>query len=122
MNITNVEKPWGGFEQFVLNEKVTVKILLVKVGEAFSLQKHAHRSEFWKVLGGTPTVQIGQTIKIASVGDEFQVLENELHRVSVPKNDSPNQPGQTDAKILEIAFGDFEEDDITRLEDKYGRA
>ena len=115
MNIVNISKPWGGFEQFVLNEKVTVKILIIKAGEAFSLQKHANRSEFWKVLEGNPTIQVGNKIEDAVVGDEFFINENELHRISVPADDN------VAAKILEIAFGDFDENDITRLEDKYGR-
>ncbi len=115
MNITNIEKPWGGFEQFALNEKVTVKILTIKVGEAFSLQKHSHRSEFWKVLEGTPTIQVGNKVEDAVAGDEFFINENELHRISVSSDD------QGVAKILEIAFGDFDEADIARLEDKYGR-
>ncbi|MEI7777534.1 MAG: phosphomannose isomerase type II C-terminal cupin domain [bacterium] len=115
MNIVNISKPWGGFEQFVMNEKVTVKILIVKAGEAFSLQKHANRSEFWKVLEGNPTIQVGNKIEEAFVGDEFFINENELHRISVEAEN------QTPAKILEIAFGDFDESDIVRLEDKYGR-
>ena len=38
MKKKSVEKPWGGFEQFTLNEISTVKILTIKPGQTFSLQ------------------------------------------------------------------------------------
>jgi mannose-1-phosphate guanylyltransferase/mannose-1-phosphate guanylyltransferase/mannose-6-phosphate isomerase len=108
-----VEKPWGKFEQFTLNERTTVKILSVNRGEALSLQNHKHRSEFWRVISGHPMVTVGENATEAKPGDEF-VIEN-------------LQPHQLEAKddnvqVLEIAYGDFDENDIERLKDKYGRA
>ena len=46
------KRPWGGLEQFTLNEKTTVKILTVKAGKRLSLQYHHNRKEFWKFLAG----------------------------------------------------------------------
>ena len=49
--LSNYEKevrPWGNFERFTLNEQSTVKIITVNPGEAFSLQVHGHREEFWR--------------------------------------------------------------------------
>lgn len=106
------ERPWGNFRQFTDNELTTVKILTVNHGEAFSLQYHEHREEFWKVISGDPEVTIGQNTVTAKAGDEFVVLPKELHRVKA---------GIEPAVILEISRGNFDESDIVRVEDKYGR-
>ncbi|OGI95735.1 mannose-6-phosphate isomerase [Candidatus Nomurabacteria bacterium RIFCSPLOWO2_01_FULL_42_17] len=107
------ERPWGNFRQFTHNSLSTVKIIFVKKGEAFSLQYHNHRTEFWKVLSGTPEITLGESIINAKFGDEFVILPKTNHRVYA---------ASTDAEILEISSGDFDENDIVRIEDKYGRA
>lgn len=106
------ERPWGNFKQFTHNSPSTVKIIFVKKGEAFSLQYHNDRTEFWKILSGTPEVTIGKSTINAKRGDEFEIPPKTNHRV---------RSGDVDTEILEISFGEFKEDDITRLEDKYGR-
>lgn len=114
--LSNYEKdvrPWGEFERFTLNEQSTVKIISVKAGEAFSLQTHAHRDEFWRVIGGSGSVVVGEEMREAKAGDEFFIQAGEKHRVT---------GGPEGMQFLEIAFGEFDEGDITRLEDKYGRA
>jgi mannose-6-phosphate isomerase-like protein (cupin superfamily) len=112
MNSVNLSFPWGTEDLFVHNKTVTVKFLNVKSGEAPSLQYHRHRDEFWKILSGTPEVVIGdQTIR-AVPGQEFNVPALTKHRIIATEDD---------AVVLEISFGDFDEKDIVRLEDKYGR-
>lgn len=107
-----VKKPWGYFEQFSHNEPSTVKILFIKKGEAFSLQYHNKRTEFWKIISGTPEITLGESVMHAGVGDEFVISPKTKHRVASVA---------TDTQILEISSGISEEDDIVRLEDKYGR-
>ena len=106
------ERPWGNFERFTQNEQSTVKIITVKAGEGLSLQYHTKRAEFWKVLSGEPTITIGEKVAQAKVGDEFFVAPQEKHRI---------QAGNAETRILEVALGEFDENDIVRLEDKYGR-
>jgi len=106
------KRPWGSFERFTQNESSTVKIITVNAGEELSLQYHLKRSEFWKILSGNPTITAGEKIIEAKAGDEFFQLAKQNHRI---------QAGATETRILEIAFGQFEEGDIVRLEDKYGR-
>ncbi|HEY4477707.1 MAG TPA: phosphomannose isomerase type II C-terminal cupin domain [Candidatus Paceibacterota bacterium] len=106
------ERPWGKFEQFTLNEKSTVKILTIEAGEAFSLQTHKHRTEFWHVLEGKGKITVGDGTVNAQLGDEFLIQPGINHRIE----------GITKIKVLEIAFGEFDEADIQRLEDKYNRA
>lgn len=106
------ERPWGGFEQFCLNTPVTVKILKVTAGEAFSLQTHEHRDEFWRVLSGKAIIIAGEKEVEANPGDEFYMNKGDQHRISAIE----------DTEVLEVAFGHFDENDITRLEDKYQRS
>ena len=106
------ERPWGNFERFTLNEKTTVKIVTVNAGGSISLQTHEHRDEFWRVLKGSGVVRVGENSNQASVGDVFFNPRQSKHRV---------EGGPEGLTFLEIAFGDFDEKDITRLEDRYGR-
>lgn len=106
-------RPWGNFEQFTLNEQSTVKILTVKAGEELSLQVHQHRDEFSRVLKGSGTVQIGEKSSEVHEGDSFFIPRGTQHRTI---------GGDSGLVYLEISFGDFDENDETRLEDDYGRA
>jgi mannose-6-phosphate isomerase len=107
------ERPWGKFERFTLNDPSTVKLLHVRAGEAFSLQTHEHRDEFWRVLTGEGVLTVGQEQCPARAGENHFIPRGTAHRA---------QAGATDLWLLEISFGDFDEEDIVRLEDKYGRA
>ncbi len=107
------ERPWGNFRHFTAQEPVTVKILNIKAGQAFSLQFHHKREEFWHVISGTPKITAGKKIVAAKPGDEFFIAKEAQHRI---------EAGNTDAHVLEISFGEFDENDIVRLKDNYGRA
>ncbi len=113
MKTLTVKKPWGQFDQFTHNEVTTVKIISVKKGEAFSLQYHNYRVEFWRIISGFPFVTIGKVTKIANPGDEFIIKKLQIHRLEAQNED---------AQVLEIAYGNFDEEDIVRIKDKYGRA
>ncbi|MDD5318636.1 MAG: phosphomannose isomerase type II C-terminal cupin domain [Candidatus Pacebacteria bacterium] len=111
-NKSFVIKPWGNFTQYTLNTPSTVKIILVEKGQSTSLQFHKHRDEFWKVLKGEAILTIGNEIHQAKVGEEFFITAETIHRI---------EAGNTDVELLEISFGTFDEEDITRLKDNYGR-
>ena len=112
MEIIKVKRPWGSFEQFTHNENSTVKLLYVEKNGLLSLQKHSRRDEFWKIISGAPLVEIdGQKFE-AKVGDEFTIKAEKTHRISAPEGD---------VVFLEIATGDFDENDEVRLEDEYNR-
>ena len=108
-----VEKPWGKFQELTKSESTTVKILTINPHHALSLQYHNHRSEFWKILLGHPTVTIGDKVVVASPEEEFRIEVGKSHRL---------EAGDELVEVLEISYGDFDENDIIRLEDKYGRA
>lgn len=109
MEIYKENRPWGDFERFTHNEASTVKVITVKSGEAFSLQTHAQRDEFWKLLSDGGMIEIGDKKVEGKKGDEFFIKAGTRHRVTGP------------AEFLEIALGNFDEKDIVRLEDKYHR-
>lgn len=111
MKIKIEKRPWGNFERFTLNEKTTVKIITVKKGEAFSLQYHKNRKEFWYILNGKATATIGNNRKEIKKGDRILIGKNTKHRMEAKE----------DITFLEISFGEFDEKDIVRLTDKYGR-
>lgn len=111
-DIFQVERPWGNFRQFTHNDSSTVKIITVKPNELLSLQSHNNRSEFWHVISGYGTVEIGEIKKNTIVGDEHEIKVGEKHRLSA---------GADGIQVLEIAFGNFDENDIIHYEDKYGR-
>lgn len=112
MNTVHEDRPWGSFDMFTHNEPSTVKLIYVNKGEVLSLQYHQKREEFWRVIVGSPEITIGEDKIIANPGQDFFVPKGVNHRISAPNND---------VIILEISKGDFDENDITRIEDKYNR-
>jgi mannose-6-phosphate isomerase len=110
---TTVERPWGEFRQFIHDAPSTVKILTVKAGEEFSLQTHEKRDEFWRVIQGEGTITVGDKEFDAKEDYEFRVPKETKHRI---------KGGPSGIKVLEISTGEFDEGDIKRYEDKYGRA
>ena len=113
MNSATTKRPWGSFTRFTNNEPSTVKILHINKGEEFSLQYHTHREEFWKILKGSPEIVVGEEKFYPNEGEEFIITVGVNHRISAPKDD---------VMVLEISKGEFDEDDIVRVEDKYNRA
>ena len=108
-----IKRPWGQFDQFTRNEATTVKVHSINPHSSFSLQYHNRRAELVRVLFGHPIITIGEKKINAKPGDEFMIERLEKHRIET-NNDA--------AQILEIAYGDFDEDDTIRIEDNYGRA
>ena len=107
-----VERPWGYFRQFCENMPATVKILVIKPNEILSLQSHAKREEFWRVIAGRGVAQIGDNQREIKTGDELIIPLGAKHRLMA---------GVEGLEVMEISFGDFAEDDIIRYEDKYDR-
>ncbi len=106
------KRPWG--EELWMTEKPPsmVKIITVFPGESCSLQYHHNRDEHWRVLSGDGMAEIdGKEISLSPGMDCF-VPRTMKHRL---------KGGSQNLVLLELAYGDFDEKDIVRLEDKYGR-
>ena len=113
LSFDQVERPWGCFRSFTKNKPSTVKILEIKPNEILSLQSHEHRSEFWYVISGGGYFEVdGEKTKVEE-GNEQYIAVRAKHRMSSLDKGM---------RVLEISFGDFDEEDEIKYEDKYGRA
>ncbi|MEI8328134.1 MAG: phosphomannose isomerase type II C-terminal cupin domain [Candidatus Taylorbacteria bacterium] len=105
-------RPWGAELWLTKNSPSMVKIITVQPGESCSLQYHHHRDEYWRVLSGNGSVVIGTETVPATVGEDYFVPRETRHRFT---------GGTEPLVLLEIIYGEFDEMDIVRLEDRYGR-
>lgn len=109
-----VHRPWGSYETLADGERFQVKRIIVKPGEALSLQMHHHRAEHWVVVSGTAEVTTGSDVKLLTENESIYIPVGELHRL---KN-----PGVLPLILIEIQSGAYlKEDDIVRFDDRYGR-
>ncbi|MCL4379210.1 MAG: phosphomannose isomerase type II C-terminal cupin domain [Candidatus Marsarchaeota archaeon] len=112
MAIVTDARPWGSFKRFNRNRSCTVKLVRIKPGKRNSLQYHLHRREFWYIVDGTAKLRIGNSEVIARPGDYFTIPARKLHRWGATKGP---------VTLIEISYGRFDEGDIVRLEDDFGR-
>ena len=108
-----VSRPWGTFNQYAFNEDCTVSLMKILPGQRLSLQSHTGRAELWIVIDDGALVQVGDEVTEYKAGDEIWIPANEIHRLSC-QGDHP-------IRVLEIAFGNWQQDDIQRYEDDYIR-
>ena len=106
-------RPWGGFRGISYNEPSTVKIIWVEPGKRLSLQSHKKRSELWTVIDGEMDVELDGKVIRAKKDDQVFIPCGAKHRAV--GLDAP-------CRWIEIAFGYFDEADIVRYEDDFGRA
>jgi mannose-6-phosphate isomerase-like protein (cupin superfamily) len=111
----NDERPWGRWEVLDVGEGFAVKRITVKPGALLSLQLHHHREEHWTIVRGRARVTLGEEIfELARNQSVFIPLET-AHRVE--------NPGEEVMEFVEVQVGDkLDENDIVRLEDRYGRS
>lgn len=107
-----VKKPWGNFKQYALNEPTTVKILTVEPGQSLSKQSHRMREELWIPLDDGAEMEMGDKRIHPKKEEEIWIPRNSTHRITAKDKQ---------VKVLEISFGTFDEADVIRYEDKYGR-
>lgn len=111
---TTVYRPWGSYTVLEDADDCKVKRLVVKPGHVLSLQKHHRRSEHWTVVSGTAFVRIGD--------DEFDLRQNQSCYIPIDTLHRLENRTDQDLALIEVQCGDyFGEDDIVRLEDRYGR-
>jgi mannose-6-phosphate isomerase len=108
------KRPWGQFAQYTLNEQSTVKIITVEPQQRLSVQFHHNRDEMWVALDGGLIATINEEQRVMVPGQEIFIERGAVHTVE--------NRGYETARFLEISFGFFDEADIVRISDKYGRA
>ncbi|HPP67281.1 MAG TPA: phosphomannose isomerase type II C-terminal cupin domain, partial [bacterium] len=91
-----------------------VKEITVFPGKRLSLQKHAHRSEYWVVVKGEAIIQVGDVEYNKKPGESIFIPAGEKHRLT--------NKGDVPVVIIETQTGAYlGEDDIVRLEDDFNR-
>ena len=109
-----VHRPWGSYTVLEDANDCKVKRLMVKPGHVLSLQKHYRRSEHWTVVKGVAKVRVGEREFLLNANESTYIPIDTLHRLENPTSE--------DIHLIEVQCGDyFGEDDIVRLEDRYGR-
>ena len=128
MNYTET-RPWGSFENILDQEDVKVKKITINPSQAPSYQYHYQRDEVWQIVSGTGALRVEGLARIDS-----RIIEpaSGEHKISVHAGTTIWIPAETKHQIenigteplvfIEIQTGEyFGEDDIVRLEDRYGR-
>ena len=111
---SRVYRPWGYYESIDAGERFQVKRIMVKPGEALSLQMHHHRAEHWVVVSGTARVTRGDETKLLSENESTYIPIGTKHRLE--------NPGKAPLFLIEVQSGGYlGEDDIVRFEDRYRR-
>lgn len=109
------DRPWGSFTVLSDASDSKVKRLVVAPGRRLSYQRHALRSEHWFVLSGRALVTLDGLEREVVAGQAVDVPVGTAHRLA----NAGNEP----VVVIEVQHGcSFDEDDIERLADDYGRA
>ena len=108
-------RPWGSFQVLDEGPDHKVKRIILCPGKRHSLQRHAGRSEHWFIVSGTAIVILDGAEITVTAGSSIDIPCGSLHRMA--------NIGDVDVVLIEVQTGDyFDEDDIERFEDDYGRA
>ena len=109
-----VYRPWGHYDSIDNGSRYQVKRITVKPGQKLSLQMHHHRAEHWIVVSGTARVTLE--------GQDRLLTENQSIYLPVGAVHALENPGKIPLELIEVQVGSYlGEDDIVRLEDRYGR-
>ena len=109
------QRPWGSYT--VLDEGTTHKVKRIRVlaGKRLSYQTHSRRAEHWFVVQGSGVVTLDGKTVVLTVGQAIDIPQGAAHRIE--------NPGGDELIFIEVQRGSyFGEDDITRIEDDFGRA
>lgn len=108
-------RPWGHY--VVLDDRPghKVKRITVSPQRRLSYQKHQHRSEHWFVVAGRGLAVLDGAEHALAAGQAIDIPAGAAHRMC--------NPGDQPLVFVEVQHGTyFGEDDITRLEDDFGRS
>jgi len=107
-------RPWGYYQILSDAPDHKVKRIVVESGGCLSLQRHQRRAEHWYAVAGVGQATIDDRIYALTPGIAVDIPRGSIHRLE----NTAAEP----LMIIEVQTGSyFGEDDIERLEDKYGR-
>jgi mannose-1-phosphate guanylyltransferase/mannose-6-phosphate isomerase len=108
-----IERPWGRYKEYARNEPCTVWIVEMKPGEQGSLQTHENFDELWIMLTDGAEVRVADEVLKPKAFDEVFIPKGTKHRLS--------NRSDKEFRMMEVAYGDVQDEDKVRYEDKYGR-
>ena len=107
-------RPWGDWTVLDAGPGYAVKRIRVRPDGVLSLQRHKHRAEQWVIVAGTARVRRGDATFDLATGQSTQIGLGDVHNIA--------NPGTDDMVFIEVQTGEvLSEDDIERLQDRYGR-
>jgi mannose-6-phosphate isomerase-like protein (cupin superfamily) len=114
MSIRRIEKPWGEEILFAHTPVYAGKLLIIRKGEALSLQYHERKDETIYVHRGSIRLTLGsegQSLKTSTLqpGEACHIPPRTQHRMEAIE----------DTTLFEVSTPELE--DVVRLEDRYGR-
>ena len=109
-------RPWGVYYGWDSGKGWNLKTVYINPGKRLSLQYHHGRSEHWMLVEGDATATILNASKLKEtyplhLGEAFRVGKGTVHRLESKRG----------GVIVEVALGRFDENDIVRLDDDFGR-
>ncbi len=114
------QRPWGSFEilsEFKVQEPgffdSCVKKLVIKAGKRLSYQSHKQHNEHWFFAQGEGVVILNDREIKVKVGSSVDIKTGDKHRAE--------NTGKIDLIIIETQTGHYDEDDIERFDDDFGR-
>jgi mannose-6-phosphate isomerase-like protein (cupin superfamily) len=108
-------RPWGDWTVLDAGPGYAVKRIRVRPEGVLSLQRHRHRAEQWIIVAGTARVTRGDATFDLTPGQATRIGLGEVHSIA--------NPGADEMVFIEVQTGEvLSEDDIERLQDRYGRA
>jgi len=110
-----VYRPWGKYDSIDVGNGFQVKHITVKPGAKLSLQFHHYRAEHWVVVSGSARVTKGDKTFTLAESESTYIGNGVVHALENIE--------KVDLEIIEVQTGSYlGEDDIIRLDDRYGRA
>jgi mannose-6-phosphate isomerase len=107
-------RPWGRYEVLQNTPVHKVKCIWVSPGMRLSYQRHTNRAEHWFIIQGFAQVTVNDVVTKLSSGESIQFPIGAWHRIA--------NIGLVEVIFIEVQTGiSFEESDIQRCEDDFGR-
>ncbi len=112
---TQEARPWGSFKILNRAKNYKIKETTIQPGHMQSLQLHNHRSEYWTILDGEATITVDNVEHVVGSGESIAAPAKIPHRIA--------NFGTRPLRLIEVQHGSYlGEDDVVRLDDKYGRS
>ena len=108
-------RPWGEYYGWDSGKGWNLKTIYIAPNKRLSLQYHHHREEWWLLVAGEAKATVqgpnGEQTTALEKGKVFRVEKKQVHRLSSKKG----------GVVVEVAYGNFDENDIVRISDDFGR-